>query len=282
MAAATLKIFLVYGEPKRLRTIELSNWTGKAVSGPRSEFDKVLQREESLGSGVYFLTGVDPDTGNKAIYIGEAECIRDRVKAHTSKDFWNTITFFVSKDESLTKAHIRYLEGRLIEIGRSAERAEVKNGQSSGSRLPESDREDMEVFLGKMQQVLPIAGIEAFLSKESSVATDGKAREIITCSIKGVTARGSLTPNGMIVLKGSEAVFQERASAKNYPTVLAQRRELIADGGLVASGDVYVFQKDVEFSSPSAAAAVVHGGSANGLMAWVNKEGIPIKQLQAI
>ena len=52
MPTATLKIFLAYGDPKRLRTAELSNWTGKAVSGPRSEFDKVLARDESLSSGV--------------------------------------------------------------------------------------------------------------------------------------------------------------------------------------------------------------------------------------
>lgn len=282
MAAATLKIFLVYGDPKRLRTIELSNWTGKAVAGPRSEFDKVLQREESLGSGVYFLTGIDPETGSSAIYIGEAECIRDRVKAHTSKDFWNTITFFVSKDESLTKAHVRYLEGRLIGIARSTERADVKNGQGSGSKLPESDREDMEVFLGKMQQVLPIVGIEAFLSKASSVTNDGKKQQVLTCSIKGVTARGYLTPNGMVVLKGSQAVLKERASAKNYPTVLAQRNKLITNSSLVESNGAYVFQKDVEFSSPSAAAVVVHGGNANGLTAWVNKNGVSIKQLQKV
>ena len=44
MPTATLKIFLAFGDPKRLRTAELSNWTGKAVAGPRSEFDKVLER----------------------------------------------------------------------------------------------------------------------------------------------------------------------------------------------------------------------------------------------
>jgi hypothetical protein len=104
---ATLKIFLAYGDPKRLRTAELSNWTGKAVSGPRSEFDMVLAREESLNSGVYLLTGTDPETNKSAIYIGEAECIRDRVKSHLSKDFWNSITFFITKDENLTKAHIK-------------------------------------------------------------------------------------------------------------------------------------------------------------------------------
>jgi hypothetical protein len=44
MATATLKIYLVFGDPKRLRTAELSNWTGKAVAGPRSEFEKLLER----------------------------------------------------------------------------------------------------------------------------------------------------------------------------------------------------------------------------------------------
>jgi hypothetical protein len=46
MASATIKIFLAHGDPKRLRTAELSNWTGKAIAGPRSEFVSVLAREE--------------------------------------------------------------------------------------------------------------------------------------------------------------------------------------------------------------------------------------------
>ena len=72
MSTATLKMFLAFGDPKRLRTVELSNWTGKAVAGPRSEFVKVLERKESHNTGVYFLTGIDPDTNKNTIYIGEA------------------------------------------------------------------------------------------------------------------------------------------------------------------------------------------------------------------
>jgi len=120
MPSATIKLFLVHGEPKRLRTAELSNWTGKAVAGPRSEFESVLAREESQKSGIYFLTGSDPETGKGAVYIGEAECVRDRLKSHLDKDFWNQVVFFTSKDENLTKAHIRYLEGRVIEQSRQA------------------------------------------------------------------------------------------------------------------------------------------------------------------
>ena len=135
MATATLKIFLACGDPKRLRTAELSNWTGKAVAGPRSEFDKVLAREESSSPGVYLLTGIDPESNKPAIYIGEAECIRDRIKYHLGRDFWNQLAFFITKDENLTKAHIRYIEGRLIDIAKSAGRSVVMNNQSSGSRL---------------------------------------------------------------------------------------------------------------------------------------------------
>ena len=43
-----------------------------------------------------------------------------------------------------------------------------------------------------------------------------------------------------------------------------------------------VFTKDVEFSSPSAAAAVVHGGSANGLIAWKDKLGRTLKDLENV
>ena len=226
MPTATLKMFLTFGDPKRLRIAELSNWNGKAVAGPRSEFEKVLEREESLKSGVYFLTGIDPDTNKSAIYIGEAECIRDRIKSHLSKDFWNNIAFFITKDENLTKAHIRYIEGRLIELAKSANRSVIMNSQSSGAKLPESDREDMEVFLEKMQQVLPVLGIEAFV-QATSKSTSEAEKEMLTCKIKNVIATGYLTPNGIVVLAKSGAVLDERGSAKKWPSVMVQRNRLI-------------------------------------------------------
>ena len=281
MPTATLKMFLAFGDPKRLRTVELSNWTGKAVAGPRSEFEKVLEREESLSPGVYFLTGIDPDTNKSAIYIGEAESIRDRIKSHLPKDFWNNIAFFITKDENLTKAHIRYIEGRLIEIAKSADRSVVMNSQGSGAKLPESDREDMEVFLEKMQQVLPVLGIEAFVQAASKVESEAET-EMLSCKIKNVVASGYLTPNGIVVLAGSEAVLEERSSAKRWPGVMIQRNKLIEEGGLIQECGKYVFVKDTEFSSPSSAAAVIHGGSANGLTAWVNANGKYLKVLQIV
>ena len=59
------------------------------------------------------------------------------------------------------------------------------------------------------------------------------------------------------------------------------RQSLKSEGVLSEVGDKLVFKKNYEFTSPSAAAAVVHGGHANGLIAWKTEDGKPLKQLDA-
>lgn len=215
------------------------------------------------------------------MYIGEAETIKDRVKSHLEKDFWNHITFFTSKDENLTKAHIKYLEGRLIEQAKQAGRAVVINNQGSGSRLPESDREDMEIFLEKIHQLLPVLGVEVLVPRTINAAGVTEL-ELLFCEIKGLKATGHLTPNGIVVLAGSQAVLIDRPSSQKYPWALNMRKRLIDDGVLASKMDHFLFTQDAEFSSPSAAAAVIHGGHANGLISWKNKDGKILKELESI
>lgn len=87
MRAATIKLFLVHGSPNGLRTAELSNWSGKAVAAPRTEMSELLKREELSSPGFYLLTGVDPESGDRAIYIGEAENVATRLKTILPKIF---------------------------------------------------------------------------------------------------------------------------------------------------------------------------------------------------
>lgn len=281
MPSATIKIFLVHGDAKRLRTAELSNWTGKAVAAPRNEFDGLISRDEATGSGVYFLTGSDPETGRNAVYVGEAESIRDRLKSHLEKDFWNHVIFFVSKDENLTKAHIRYLEGRLIEQAKLAARSVVTNNQGSGAKLPESDREDMEIFLEKIHQLLPALGAD-FLVPTTVQQHATPKKDILTYELKGISASATRSSTGFVVFKDSQAVLEERPAAHKYPWVVNFRKRLLEDGTLISNGKVLTFAKDTEFPSPSTAAAVVCGGTANGLAVWKNKDGIPLKDIESV
>ncbi|MEW8335508.1 MAG: GIY-YIG nuclease family protein [Candidatus Thiodiazotropha sp.] len=112
--------------------------------------------------GIYFLSGTDPESGEPALYIGEAETVAARIKNHAGKDFWVNVTAFVSKDENLTKAHIRYLEGKLIDIAGKKSGFVHLNSTSSGAKLPESDAAEMDIFLDKVFQLLPVLGITHF------------------------------------------------------------------------------------------------------------------------
>lgn len=239
-----------------------------------------MAREELAHPGVYILLGVDPESGKPLAYIGEAESVSDRIKQHKSKDYWNAAIAFVSKDENLTKSHIRYLEGRLIQIANAIGRYSIANNQASGSKLPESDLNDMEVFLERITQLLPVLGSE-LLTPVVAVAQPVGAPSMLVCKMKGAIANGTRTPNGFVVMKGSTAVKQLRDSAKtNGPWIISLRNELLENGSLVEQGELLVFTKDVEFSSPSAAAAAIHAGNAAGPLAWKDTNGKTLKEIE--
>jgi hypothetical protein len=278
MNSATIKLFLPRGDAKSLRTAEISNWTGKAIAAPRTELDELLSREELDKAGVYLLIGTDPQSGAPYGYIGEAEVIRDRLKQHKTKEFWISAIIFVSKDENLTKAHVRYLESRLLAEAMAVGRYRLEQNQAGGARLPESDREDMEVFLQRIRQLLPVLGSDILLSI-AQPSTQLPRGGVLICRNAGAEARGRRTPDGFVVFNGSTAVLHARPSADSNPYTLSRRKELISDGTLVEKDGYLVFSKDVEFSSPSAAAVVVHGGTANGLTAWRTQDGRSLKQL---
>ena len=279
-SSATIKLFLPHGDAKRLRTGEVSNWTGKALAAPRTDLDDLLVREELENSGVYFLFGTDPETGDNLAYIGEAEAIRDRLKQHRAKDFWISVVVFVSKDENLTKAHIRYLENRLLDESRRVGRYRLENSNLTGAKLPESDREDMEVFLSRIRQMLPVLGSDLLTPIVGSTKRASKSN-VLFCKNKGAVAKGQRTENGFVVFAGSTAVSKERPSAETqHPFVVTLRKKLIQEGTLLEKNGFYVFTKDTEFSSPSAAAAVVHGGGAAGPIAWKDESGRTLKEIE--
>ena len=126
---------------------------------------------------------------------------------------------FVSQDENLTKAHVRYLESRLLSEAAKVHRFTLEN-QAGGSKLPESDREDMEVFLSRIRQLLPVLGSDLLIPVAQPDAKQ-QLGGILFCRMKGAEGRGHRTPDGFVVLQGSTAVLQERQSAKKWPYVIA-------------------------------------------------------------
>jgi predicted type IV restriction endonuclease len=128
-----------------------------------------------------------------------------------------------------------------------------------------------------MEQLLPILGQE-FLKPVVKSEARTRRTDLLFCEIKGLKATGRQTDNGFVVLKGSEAVLEERPSTQKYQYAANLRAALRSDGVVEEKNDRLVFLADHEFSSPSAAAAVIHGGQANGLTAWKDSKGLSLKQ----
>ena len=274
-----MRLFLVDGTPTGLITAEIMNWTGHVLVAPRSRLGEALAREESKKTGIYCLVGDDPDQSSKSrVYIGEGDCIADRIKAHAkdaTKDFWTRACFVTSKDTNLTKAHARYLESRLVELTRIADRANIANGNDPAIKaLPESDVADMEYFLAQMQIVLPVIGLE-FLrpshrlnaSQQTEKTVPGAVKLFLKSDAHGIEAHG-LESDGELIVEASSGATKREDFAVN--TYAALRKQLIDDQRLKLSpdGQHYEFVDDVAFSSPSAAAAVIFNRNTNGRTAW--------------
>jgi len=278
--AKTIKIFLVDGEPNGLKTAELSNWVGQAIVIPRNKLKDIKQRPDCNKPAVYFLVGKENEEALlSTAYIGEAENLWNRLTTHdSSKDFWFTAIAFVSKDNNLTKAHVKYLESRCMEIAMLAKRYDLENGAKSIlPSLSESDIAEMEEFLSNLRLLLTAVGypiLQEIASKEQASVSD----PLFTCSGKKALANGRMTNDGFVVYKDSTATAQlsHTAIEKNTNNI----EKLIANGYLFKKdNDLYVFIKDYVFNSPSAASNIVLGNSTNGWQRWKNKEGKTLEDI---
>jgi hypothetical protein len=290
----TLKLFLVDGAPNGLLTAEIMNWTGHVITGPRSRLGELIQRPEGRRSGIYFLVGAEREPGIGAqVYIGETDEVAQRLTSHNrpeekgGKDFWERVCVVTSKDANLTKGHVKYLESRLIRIAQQAGRCDLLNGTDPGyDNLPEADRSDMEFFLGQIQTLLPVLGYdflrESPTSHLSDAPTSGELpRTALPPASRSpvfvgdlrrhdITARAQEINGDFVVFAGSKTRSAWEGVDSTYKGLFG---ELVRTGVLVLTTDGRhrEFSRDYAFSSPSAAAAIVTGRSANGRTHWVDE-----------
>ena len=274
----TIKIFLIDGEPNGRMTCELSNWSGKAYKIPRIKVKDCIDRNDLVSTGVYLLLGKDEE-GKELVYIGEAESILKRLNQHLNqKDFWNEAIVFISKDENLNKAHVKYLENRLHNIAHSAKRYKVENSIiPTQSSISESDRAEMEEFVENIKMLVNTLGHKVFDEKR-----DFKPKQKIEIfaikAARGADGQGEPTSDGFVVFKGSKAASTIVNSMT--PSFVKLRQKLIDEGVLVNKIEYFEFSDDYIFSSPSTAAVMVMGRNANGLSEWKLKDGKTLKEFE--
>lgn len=272
----TIKIFLIDGDPNGRLSCELSNWTGKAYKIPRIKIKDCVDRDDLISTGVYLLFGKN-DEGKDQVYIGEAESVLKRLNQQlTQKDFWHEAIVFVSKDENLNKAHIKFLENRLHDIAKLANRYTVDNSIiPTQSSISESDRAEREEYIENIKMLVNTLGHKVFDEKREIQPKLKQATFFINAT-RGASALGEPTSDGFVVFKGSKAAGTTVVSmTQNF---IRFRQKLINDGVLIQIQDIYEFPDDFIFSSPSTAASIVLGRNANGLTEWKQSNGKTLKE----
>lgn len=271
----SLELFFIDGRPDGMLTAEVFNWTGHVLRVPRTQLKDGIARPEASYTGVYVLLG--EKDGEPLAYVGEAEDMRERLRSHAAqKDWWDSVVLITASANNLHKAHVKYLESRLVEIARDVNKAVLENGNTPPKpSLTESAIANMESFLDTLMMVLPAIRVDNFLSKKrETVAVDTKIEQAspifqMRVAKHNIHATASLKDGELIVHKGSTTPLKWVGNPIHAISSQRLYYELFASGVIEDVEGRGVFTKDYAFSSPSAAAQVVSGRSANGRTSWV-------------
>lgn len=282
-------IYLSDGAPSGIRHVEIANWSGQAIACPRSRLNELKDWAEAQRPGVYFLLEKQTAETGDRVYIGESENVVKRISQHDkNQDFWNEVIIFTSKDENLTKGHIKYLESRLTSISIEADRYKIENSNTPTElMLPRADKDAMEEFIHNLRIVLGTLGHRVLepvkVVKQQTLDINSKpnlSQFTFSFSIRGLHATGQQTDDGFVLFKGSDVSGK---ISKSMPgKTLAIREKWIADGTLQPEGENYRLNKDSILSSSSYAAVIVAGTSRSGPQSWIDEKGRSLKAVEEI
>lgn len=283
----SIRIYLADATVTGVRYAELVNWTGHAIACPRNKLNELMHWSEAAKPGVYFLFEGRYGDEKPSAYVGESENVMLRLISHDrNKEFWNEVIVFTSKDENLTKAHIKYLESGLVALAKKADRYMLQNGNTpTESSLPRADRDAMEEFIANVRMVLGVLGHPIFepMIARSSIDTQsgcstGTDVETLYFSVNGLKAEGLVTDEGFVIKKGSQA---SKNISESMPNKVANIRDRwITDGVLYDEAGYYLIKEDILLSSSSYAAALIAGTSRSGPQSWQNAKGVTLKQIE--
>jgi hypothetical protein len=210
------------------------NWTRKAYKIPRNLFKDSTDRPDLHKAGVYFLFGRDQiDLEINIAYIGEAEEVYKRVAQHQDKDFWVEAVIFVSKDEHLNKAHVKFLEYAIYDAALTAKRHRLANGNTSNCpAISEAEQAVMTEFLENLTILIGAMGYKLF---EPLTKPHPKSADLYYIrAARGAQAKAVVTTEGIVVTEGSEIAMS--CVPSTAPSTIALRQKLLEQAVIVRDG----------------------------------------------
>lgn len=279
MRPQTIQIFLPDGNPSSIKIADLTNRLIFATLIPRKKLIESGERNEIRKYGMYFLFGINEEKSKPIAYIGETDDCFERIKTHNrNKEFWNYAIAITSKSNVFTKSHVKFLEYISVKTAKEINRYDLENQTvPTKEHISESMEADLLDNFDTVKVLLSTLGFPIF---EEIRDVNKQQKEILYCKGKNANAQGELIDDGFVVFKDSIANLQETNTAGDW--VKSLRKKLISDKIMIQENATFRFSEDFIFNSPSAAAAVVLGRSANGWNEWKNADKKTIDQIYRI
>lgn len=254
----------------------IDEWFGISYKIPRSKIKEANKLKYVHNTGVYILFGEDEETAEKIAYIGEAEDLLKRIEQHNkTKDFWNECVLFMSENNALNKAHIKYIEHELYILANENNRYKIKNDVNpTKSSLSSADEIKARKFIEKVKVLSTAMGYRIFDKLLTEKQEEHNNDNMLYLKYSGeVFGMGLVTEEGFVILKGTkirEGITPGLSeSLKNYCN-RERNSEDIMKG-------IYINNHLV--SSPSMAGVIILGRNCNGYNEWKNGQGISLKKL---
>ena len=273
----TISVFFCDADLSKRVKASISGSYALTYKIPKSCISLCNDKPELNNSGIYFLIGKDQN-GTDWFYVGQADIrknnkgiINRAIEPHPTISFWQTMIVVTTKDNSLDSAKISYLENRFYNLAKEAYRYQIANGNEPSLGNPSEEMAaEMDEFISHVLMMVFAMGYKIFESTEKIVEETPKD-EIVTYSYLGLVAKGIVTDDGFLLLKGSQLRDIKEKQASIKPAIL-KLREIHKDK---IKNNVLI--KDIQLNSTSQAAKFCILSSVSGNNSWKDSKGNYLK-----
>lgn len=260
-----LRTYLTDGTLEGIRIIDPEGDI-EAYVIPRLKLAEAKSEPKLAQPALYILLNAED---NRA-YIGESENFLTRAGQHLAgKDWWTLAVAVVSKNNILTKGHVKYLESIAAKRARDGSMTLENSTIPPLNNIPRFEVHQLDRIIDDTQLVLALLGYDIL----SASGQTQHAEQIWYCKSKLTDVKAIFRADQFVVLAGSLIDKSHTPSfEKGWPEQVAERHQLFASKG-IDRGDYIELSENVAFKSPNHAGHIVTGRSINAWTTWKNAAG---------
>lgn len=262
--AKIINLLLDDGNLEGLLTIEDSSWDGAMFVSPRESVDKLFEQDETNYWGVYLLIS------DEEVYIGQASELRRRIKQHNKgKDFWKRVVLITTKDDSLNRSAIDYIEHEFIQKAKKASSLNIENKQvGNKTKVSRFDKVRYDNFMENALLLLELIGIKVFARSSHPKITAKNKKEIVGTQLPiFIKSKASIDAKGIFDIETQKVTLLKKSKIANKTSESFRMQKYDS------FFEDCILKENIPSLSPSTSEGIVHRSSRDGWTAWKDRDG---------